>query len=130
MKQIIIMFLDMEFSLWSGHQNIVQETWKLKKKRMTLDIEDTSPELSVYLRMPPPGRLGDNPFKIWREISQPSSNLYQIARKYLSVVGTSVPAERLFSKAGEVISAQRSRLKPQHANKLIFLSSLESKFWN
>ena len=34
----------------------------------------------------------------------------------------SVPAERLFSKAGELLSIRRSRIKPKHVNMFLFLN--------
>ena len=37
-------------------------------------------------------------------------------------VGLSVPAGRLFSEAGELISARRNRLKPKHVNMFLFLN--------
>ncbi|KAF0762274.1 zinc finger BED domain-containing protein 4-like [Aphis craccivora] len=37
-------------------------------------------------------------------------NLYQIARQKLSIVSTSVPSERLYSKTGQIISKARNRL--------------------
>jgi len=46
-----------------------------------------------------------------------------LAKKYLSVVATSVPCERLFSEAGQVISQKRNRLSPDRVNQLLFLNS-------
>ena len=52
----------------------------------------------------------------------PYSMLQHVAMKYLCIPGTSVPAERLFSKAGELVSARRNRLKPKHVNTYLFLN--------
>ena len=45
-----------------------------------------------------------------------------MAKKYLSIPGTSVPSERVFSKGGVIVDPFRSRLSPHHVNTLIFLS--------
>ena len=36
--------------------------------------------------------------------------------------GTSVPSERLFSKAGEAIAARRSNIKPKNVDMILFLN--------
>ena len=43
------------------------------------------------------------------------------ARELLAVPATSVPGERLFSKAGDVITKKRNSLAPSKADKVIFL---------
>jgi len=40
---------------------------------------------------------------------------------FLCIPGTSVPAERVFSTAGDIVNAQRSVLRPDHVDQLIFL---------
>lgn len=43
----------------------------------------------------------------------------QMAKKYLTVVTTSVPWERLFREAGQVITKRRNWLSPARVNQLL-----------
>ena len=66
-------------------------------------------------------KLKDEPLKWWsvNEVILPV--LAQIARKHLSIPAASVPSEKLFSDAGNHISARRTRLSPELVNKMLFL---------
>lgn len=61
------------------------------------------------------------PFKWWNSNQARFPLVADVAREYLSIPGTSVPSERLFSKAGETLTKKRSSLKPQKADQTIFL---------
>lgn len=47
--------------------------------------------------------------------------LAQVASKYFTVPATSAPVERVFSQAGKILSADRSRLLPKNFENLVFL---------
>lgn len=64
----------------------------------------------------------NDPLKYWEDHSKVFPGLYKMAMKYLSIPATSVPSERLFSKAGHILSDRRSRLTPKKLDQLIFLS--------
>ena len=71
--------------------------------------------------------INKNPLEWWRDIGKETyPNLAICAKKYLAIPATSVPSERVFSTAGDIITAQRSSLKSSHVDKLLFLK----KNWN
>lgn len=43
--------------------------------------------------------------------------------KYLSIPATSVPSERVFSKAGFVCNQRRNRLEPKKVDQILFLNA-------
>lgn len=49
-----------------------------------------------------------------------SPTLATTAQKYLAIVATSTTSERLFSTAGNIITAKRSALSTENGNKLVF----------
>ena len=108
--------------------------WESKKKRSTFwsfweeedqDTEETSSaadlELQYYCKMPNLPRTC-NPLEWWRTQSHALPELSKLARKFLCIPATSVPSERVFSKAGEIVSKRRSAIKPKHVDMLIFLN--------
>ena len=71
------------------------------------------------------GELTDDattdPLKWWKKWGSKFPNLAQLARRYLAMPATSAPVERLFSVAGLVATAKRSRLAPSTVSLLVFL---------
>lgn len=56
----------------------------------------------------------------WKERNATFPLMANFAIKYLTVMPTSAPSERVFSAGGRVISDQRTCLTGEHADKLIF----------
>ncbi|XP_073332449.1 E3 SUMO-protein ligase ZBED1-like [Pagrus major] len=61
------------------------------------------------------------PLKWWKENSKFYPLLSPLAKAYLTTPATSVPSERVFSTAGDVVTSQRSQLRPENVDMLIFL---------
>ena len=78
-------------------------------------------ELKRYLEEPHISRDQD-PLAWWRDHATLFPKLKQLAHRYLCTPATSVPSERLFSKAGELISHMRSSLKEGNINMILFLN--------
>ena len=78
-------------------------------------------EIKQYLASNVIDRKND-PLQWWSDNKIMYKRLYVLASKYLCIPATSVPSERLFSKAGELISAKRSRLKEKNINTILFLN--------
>ncbi|XP_053285888.1 E3 SUMO-protein ligase ZBED1 isoform X1 [Pleuronectes platessa] len=64
--------------------------------------------------------LTENAMKWWRSQEKELPLLSTLAKRYLCIPGTSVPAERDFSTAGDIVNAQRSVLRPDHVDQHIF----------
>ena len=71
--------------------------------------------------------LNENPLETWNDLKIQLPKPYAVAYKYLTMVGTSVSSERLFSKAAQIVNQQRNRLQGKRLNKLLFLQSLTKK---
>ncbi|XP_044127313.1 E3 SUMO-protein ligase ZBED1-like [Bufo gargarizans] len=77
-------------------------------------------EMENYCKAPPLP-LTEDPLNWWREHEVIFPLLSRLSKQYLCIPGTSVSAERVFSTAGDVVTAKRSALKPDHVDQLVFL---------
>ena len=73
--------------------------------------EIISSENSRY-KVEKPAELTENILRWWKARKDTYPNLSGIARRYLGIVATSVPSERLFSVAGNTVSAKHAALDP------------------
>ncbi len=90
----------------------------------TVPIDPTAAieaELSVYMQSSTTDNEED-PLLWWRTHKVNFPRLSNMARKYLCMQATSSPSERIFSASGNIMSCERSRLKPDMVNKLVFLA--------
>lgn len=64
----------------------------------------------------------ENPLDWWKKHATLFPNLQEEAKRFLCSPASSVPSERLFSKAGELVSHRRSCLKDTHVDMILFLN--------
>ena len=64
-----------------------------------------------------------DPLEWWKSASGRYPLLSQLARKYLSVVATSVPPKRAFSTAGHIVNEKRACFLPENVSMLVFLAA-------
>nr|XP_054762973.1 E3 SUMO-protein ligase ZBED1-like [Lytechinus pictus] len=77
-------------------------------------------EVDAYLQRPAPPRATD-PLLWWRDNEDAYPRVAQLAKKYLTLPATSVPSERVFSSAGNIVNKKRSCLEPENVDLLVFL---------
>ncbi|KAG5306571.1 ZBED1 protein, partial [Acromyrmex insinuator] len=117
-----------------GENNITKDLWSFHDNLTALFIDTISDdsgmhfELRQYLHQSVIPRHS-NPLEYWQTLKAVYPTLFKIAKQYLAVVATSVPTERLFSKAGLIKSDIRNRLKSSRLNSLFFLQSVEYEDW-
>ncbi|XP_060855186.1 zinc finger BED domain-containing protein 4-like [Metopolophium dirhodum] len=113
-------------SLWSFHNELVSK----KASENSEDNNERMPtDLKHFLNQPTIS-LNENIIKFWNVHKTMYPHIAKVAEPYLSIVATSVPSERLFSKAGNIMSAKRNRLKGEKLQHLLFLSSLNLDDWH
>jgi hypothetical protein len=64
-----------------------------------------------------------SPVQFWNKHKTSMPQLHQLALLYLSVLTTSVPSERTFSKAGLIMNNRQNKLKEKILDFLVFLNS-------
>lgn len=92
--------------------------------------ENMSVNMEITLYRNEPANMDMNPLEYWQnEGGKKFSRLKMVALDFLVILATSVPSESLFSKAGQILEEQRTRLKPKHLEKLLFLNSVDKDLW-
>ncbi|XP_008180283.1 zinc finger BED domain-containing protein 1-like [Acyrthosiphon pisum] len=112
------------YHFWNHHESLALGQ---KTNRPNYDgiIND---ELSLYLTNPVVPLI-TNPLEKWEELKNIFPLLYKQARIHFAMVATSVPCERLFSKAGATITNTRNRLTGKRLEKLLFLGCFDEEDW-
>nr|CAI5862089.1 unnamed protein product [Callosobruchus analis] len=87
---------------------------------------ELSLDLEAYLNLPTIP-LENNPIIFWSKSN--ASDLATLAKRYLSIVGSSDPSERIFSQAGNILTQIRNRLNGKYLSQLLFLHLLDSSYW-
>ncbi|XP_049813602.1 E3 SUMO-protein ligase ZBED1-like [Schistocerca nitens] len=78
-------------------------------------------EVDKYLQEPLLQRQG-NPLQWWSERLSVYPSLFELAKLRLCIVATSTPCERVFSKAGHLITDRRNRLTGKKVEQIMFLN--------
>ncbi|CAG8580474.1 7476_t:CDS:1 [Ambispora gerdemannii] len=103
----------------------------------TNEFSPISFEMQIYKSIPQihkhslsnPLYQKENPLVWWNNNIKTFPHHIKQARKYLSIPATSVPSERLFSDAGNIITEKRNRLSSDIVHDILFLKH-NSKLFN
>ena len=89
--------------LWSSFDSQMRNKERVTSQRLT------GSELAVRRHLEAPCIQRDaNPLEWWRDRVGTNPRIARIAKDVLGIPATSVPSERIFSKAGELISCRRT----------------------
>lgn len=113
-------------NIWSYHEELMRST--LIPESNLSDGDGIYCDLKTYLKQPTIP-LSSDVFLYWKN-AMICDHLKKIAFKHLTTVATSVPSERLFSRAGAIMTEYRNRLQGKRLSKLLFLNSLDLNDWN
>ena len=120
------MLSQFRFNLYFFQLLIVHDTLDLRIFIYLLTFHAARPrqqpnEVLLYLQEPTPD-INTDPLDWWKSNGARYPRLLNVALKYLGVPATSVPSERIFSKAGEIVSRRRSSFHPSSVDMLVHLS--------
>ena len=102
--------------MWADFDEEIEKDRTAPSSKSEVDIE-----FDHYMELHRIARLED-PLVWWKAHAQGLPRLAKLAKRFLSIPSTSVPSERVFSKAGELIAARRANLKPKNVDMILFLN--------
>lgn len=110
-------------SPWSILTEIISEN---RPQKIGTALSKAIQEVDMYLEddLLPVHQLDGSwscPLKWWQSHHQKYPNLSELFRQYGNILATSVPCERVFSKAGLLISDRRTRLDHKKVAQIMFI---------
>ena len=106
-----------------GESPLHDQVDDLEESRSDLVKSSSEMELTTYLKSQCNIPLSYNPLQWWSDNAAKISLFSSRAKYCLACQGTSVATERVFSTAGDTITASRSYLIKKNADKLMFLQN-------
>uniref|UniRef100_A0A673J6Y6 BED-type domain-containing protein n=1 Tax=Sinocyclocheilus rhinocerous TaxID=307959 RepID=A0A673J6Y6_9TELE len=101
-------------------QNVLGQTFTHTDAQPQSADTRAEEEVTKYCSVPPIS-LSEDPLSWWGENAAIFPLLSRLAKLYMCIPGTSVSAERVFSTAGDIVTAQRSTITPERVDQLLFL---------
>ena len=89
-------------------------------KKKSLGKSSTQQQFANFRKEPEIEHNADS-LKWWKLNENKFPSVAKLAKCYLNIPAISSSAERVFSTAGNIVSAKRSCLHPKNVNKLVFL---------
>lgn len=115
-------------SLWALHEQRMQQA---ASSEQSSDAEAAMPEeLSVHFKTPCTNRETTDPIDYWLSVGVMNQAMANVALKLLTVMGSSVPSERIVSTLNLVVQDNRSRTTSEHIKQRVFLCSLDKDYWD
>jgi hypothetical protein len=105
------------YSLWDHFDQKVTEVRSVICPNVSATLM-----MRQYIELPHLHR-GKNSLDFWKQHKMTLPELYKLRLQYLCIPATSVPSERIFSKAGLLTNNRRNRLSLKNLNYIIFLNS-------
>ena len=103
------------FSLLSEDDDLVASSGLSEKDKIELEIRN-------YCEMKVVVNEQSNPLEFYKNNSDLLKCLGKFSKLLFSITASSTPSEESFSTSGDIISDQRSRLTPEHAEELVLIS--------
>ena len=102
--------------LWGNAEPATSKPTKSDHVKECVDLE-----MKKYISLPIVDRKMD-PIKWWFEVGKSQfPTLFLAAQKYQCMTATSVPSERVFSIAGNIVTKKRNSLGTQCVNEIVTL---------
>ena len=102
-------------------QEILGDVYFVKAELAKTPLEQAELQVSSYKEELVPAGLKENPLTWWKSHEHVFPLLANLATSLLCIPSTSVPSERVFSAADDTVTQQRSLIKPEHVDMLVFL---------
>ncbi len=101
-------------------QDLLGDVYVTKVEQPKTPLEQAQQQMAQYQSEPSIG-LNFPPLQWWKAHAYKFPLVPRLAKSLFCVPATSVPSERVFSTAGDIVTQQRANLKSKHVDVLIFL---------